>query len=139
MLGPSLIRGSLSSFAALLAHGGVGALTTRGFHGLSPPHTLASFLLLQLSLLLAALRLALVSFIHGDVYRVKCAGPATSAGLQGSWLSTIAMIASLPLLVSCLLWQLGLSIALYAHSWLLQRSKEVVALQVPNSQVPGTS
>ena len=36
MLGPSLIRGSLSSFAALLAHGGVGALTTRWSYGLSP-------------------------------------------------------------------------------------------------------
>ena len=36
ILDPSLIRGSLSSFAALLAHGGMGALTTRGFHGLSP-------------------------------------------------------------------------------------------------------
>ena len=36
MLGPSLIHGSLSSFAALLAHDGVGALTTRWTYGLSP-------------------------------------------------------------------------------------------------------
>ena len=69
-----------------------------------PLRTLASFLLLHLGFLLAVLRLALVSFIRGGVHRVKRAGPVTSAGLQGSWLSTTVMIASPPLLVSCLLW-----------------------------------
>ena len=100
-----------------------------------PLRTLASVLLLKLSLLLAAIQLALVNFIRGGVRRVKHAGPMTSAGLQGSWISMTAMIASPPLLVACLPWQLGPSIALYTHSWLRQHSKEVFALQVPNLQV----